>query len=84
VTVVATGAKEFEPDEYGYGDDDRVLTHLALEGEISEETERIKNCRSLVMIQCVGSRDEQDPTAAASAAGRRSRTPSSSKPRVRK
>jgi len=61
VTVVATGAREFEPAEYLYGTDDRVVTHLQLEAEIFEETERIRNCRSLVMIQCVGSRDSERP-----------------------
>ncbi len=61
VTVVATGAREFIPQAYGYGENDRVLTHLAMEGEIHQETERITNCRSLVMIQCVGSRDEEHP-----------------------
>ncbi len=61
VTVVATGAREYEPAEYLYGSDDRVLTHLQLETEIFEETKRIKNCRSLVMIQCVGSRDSERP-----------------------
>jgi len=61
VTVVATGAQEFKPEEYLYGSDDRVLTHLELEEEIHGQTERIKSCRSLVMIQCVGSRDDERP-----------------------
>ncbi|MCF8130363.1 MAG: FAD-dependent oxidoreductase [Deltaproteobacteria bacterium] len=61
VTVVATGAREFEPTEYLHGTDDRVVTHLQLEAEIFEEKERIKTCRSLVMIQCVGSRDSERP-----------------------
>ncbi len=61
VTVVATGAREYEPAEYLYGSDDRVMTHLKLESEIFEEKGRIENCRSLVMIQCVGSRDEERP-----------------------
>ncbi|VBB46626.1 BamE2: predicted heterodisulfide reductase, iron-sulfur subunit A [uncultured Desulfatiglans sp.] len=60
-TVVATGGAEFRPDEYLYGRNDRVLTHLELEGEIADETARIQECRSLVMIQCVGSRDAERP-----------------------
>ena len=40
---------------------DQVLTHLELEAEIHGQRDRIKNCRSLVMIQCVGSRDEERP-----------------------
>ncbi len=61
VTVVATGAREFKPGEYGHGKDERVMTHLALEAEIHGNRERIQNCRSVVMIQCVGSRDEERP-----------------------
>jgi heterodisulfide reductase subunit A len=61
ITVVATGAQEFKPHEYLYGNHDRVLTHLELEEEIHAENDRIKECRSLVMIQCVGSRDEERP-----------------------
>ena len=61
VAVVATGAREFRPDEYLYGRDDRVLTHLELEAEIYASSDRIQSCRSLVMIQCVGSRDAQRP-----------------------
>ena len=61
VTVVATGAGEYRPDEYLYGRDDRVMTHLELEEEISSRKERIQSCRSLVMIQCVGSRDSERP-----------------------
>jgi len=61
VTVVATGAREYRPDEYLYGRDDRVMTHLELEEEISSRRDRIQSCRSLVMIQCVGSRDSERP-----------------------
>ena len=61
VTVVATGAGEYRPDEYLYGEDDRIITHLELEEEISSRKERIQSCRSLVMIQCVGSRDSERP-----------------------
>ena len=61
VTIVATGAREFKPDEYLYGTNDRVLTHLELEEEIHGQRGRIKNCRTLVMIQCVGSRDDERP-----------------------
>ena len=61
VTVVATGAQEFKPHEYLYGNNDQVLTHLELEEEIHGQKDRIKGCRSLVMIQCVGSRDDERP-----------------------
>ena len=34
VVVVATGAREYEPKEYLYGQDQRVITQLELEGEL--------------------------------------------------
>jgi heterodisulfide reductase subunit A2 len=55
-TVIATGADEYKPTEYLYGEDDRVLTQLALGEQIAKEDERLSNCQSLVMIQCVGCR----------------------------
>jgi len=56
--VLATGAEEYSPKEYLYGKDDKVLTQLELEERIIKEDERIINSRSLVMIQCVGCRNE--------------------------
>jgi heterodisulfide reductase subunit A len=58
VVILATGADEYKPNEYLYGEDDRVLTQLALEEQIARGDERLVNCRSLVMIQCVGCREE--------------------------
>jgi heterodisulfide reductase subunit A len=57
--VLATGAEEYKPTEYLYGKDDRVLTHLELEEQINKREERLINSRSLVMIQCVGCRNEE-------------------------
>jgi len=61
VTIVATGAEELKPTEYLYGKDSRVLTLLELETEIARNSERFRSCHSLVMIQCVGSRDSERP-----------------------
>jgi heterodisulfide reductase subunit A len=61
VTIVATGAEEFKPAEYLYGQDPRVLTSLELEEELAKNSEKFKDCHSLVMIQCVGSRDSERP-----------------------
>jgi heterodisulfide reductase subunit A len=61
VTLVATGTEEFRPAMYLYGEDPRVVTQLQLENEIDERTERLKQCSTIVMIQCVGSRDEERP-----------------------
>ena len=54
--VIATGAEEYKPTEYLYGEDDRVLTQLELGEQIAKGEERLINSRSLVMIQCVGCR----------------------------
>ncbi len=64
VVVVATGAREYRPKEYLYGEDERVLTQLELEerlakggGWLAAKGER--RSKTVVMIQCVGSRDEE-------------------------
>jgi len=56
--VIATGAEEYKPTEYLYGEDDRVLTQLELGEQIAKGEERLINAQSLVMIQCVGCRQE--------------------------
>ena len=56
--ILATGAEEYKPTEYLYGEDDRVLTNLELEERITGGEERLMNSQSLVMIQCVGCRQE--------------------------
>jgi heterodisulfide reductase subunit A len=55
-TVIATGAGEYKPTEYLYGEDDRVLTQLELGEHIARGEESLINSRSIVMIQCVGCR----------------------------
>jgi len=57
-TVIATGAEVYKPTEYLYGEDARVMTHLELEEQIAAEDEKLLNSDSLVMIQCVGCRNE--------------------------
>ena len=56
--IVATGAKEHSPSEYGYGQSTRVVTQTEFEKMIHNQTfpggRRLKN---VVMIQCVGSRE---------------------------
>jgi heterodisulfide reductase subunit A len=56
--VLAIGADLYTPTEYLYGEDDRVVTHLELEERISQGDEKIVNAKSVVMIQCVGCRNE--------------------------
>jgi len=56
--VIAVGADVYKPAEYLYGEDDRVMTHLELEEQINKGNEKVINAESLVMIQCVGCRNE--------------------------
>ncbi len=57
-TIIATGGGIYEPTEYLYGQDERVITNLELEELIAQGDDRLINSRSLVMIQCVGCRQE--------------------------
>ena len=59
VTIVATGAEEYQPTEYLYGEDDRVLTSVELEERVAQGDEGLINAQHLVMIQCVGCRNEE-------------------------
>jgi len=56
--VLAIGADLYTPTEYLYGQDDRVVTHLDLEEKIIKGDDKIVNAKSVVMIQCVGCRNE--------------------------
>jgi len=58
-SVLAIGADEYKPTEYLYGENDKVFTHLELGEQISKGIDTVINAESLVMIQCVGSRDEE-------------------------
>jgi heterodisulfide reductase subunit A len=58
ITIIAIGAEEYQPTEYLYGEDDRVFTSAELEELIAGGDERVMNSKSLVMIQCVGCRNE--------------------------
>jgi heterodisulfide reductase subunit A len=59
VLIMATGAAEYVPEEYGYSQDDRVLTQRDL-GERLQRGE-LKGTTKVFMLQCVGSRDEKHP-----------------------
>ena len=56
--ILATGAVEYKPIEYLYGENDQVLTQLELEARIAQKDEALSQTESLVMIQCVGCRNE--------------------------
>lgn len=74
VVIIASGAYEYKPTEYLYGEDEHVITQRELEellgkgegrktkGEkLSPLASRLSSVKSVVMIQCVGSRDDQSP-----------------------
>ncbi len=61
VIIVATGASELKTNHYLYGWDDRVMTQRELEESLANQQSAISNLKSIVMIQCVGSREEQRP-----------------------
>jgi heterodisulfide reductase subunit A len=57
--ILAIGADIYKPTEYLYGQNDKVLTHLELEEKITNKDENLVKAQSLVMIQCVGCRNEE-------------------------
>jgi heterodisulfide reductase subunit A len=61
IAIVATGAEEYEPTEYLGGQDSRVITQRRLDELVAEGNGELKAARSVVMIQCVGSREEERP-----------------------
>ncbi|HEX9883559.1 MAG TPA: NAD(P)-binding protein, partial [Desulfobaccales bacterium] len=61
VTVVATGAHEYQPREFAYGEHHRVMTQLELGGLLHRSPAEADKWNRVVMIQCVGSRNEENP-----------------------
>ena len=62
VVIVATGATPEVPKEYLYGVDSRVRTQLEFEEFLaSGRASEVRALKSVVMIQCVGSRDAEHP-----------------------
>jgi heterodisulfide reductase subunit A len=56
--VIAIGADVYQPTEYLYGKDERVMTHLEVGEQIARGEKKVVGAQSLVMIQCVGCRNE--------------------------
>ena len=57
--VIAIGSDLYTPTEYLYGQDERVVTNLDLEERIVRDDESVTGAQSIVMIQCVGCRNEE-------------------------
>ena len=54
VTIVATGGKEYRGDEYGYGQDPRIITQQEFEAMLAGLQPACFRPQSVVMIQCIG------------------------------
>ncbi len=59
--VIATGAQEYKPQEYLYGEHPGVLTQVEFENLLLDKPEEIAAEPTVVMIQCVGSRSPEHP-----------------------
>ena len=57
--VIAVGAEEYKPTEYLYGENEKVLTHLEFEERLAKGDETVVGASTVVMIQCVGCRNEE-------------------------
>ncbi len=59
VVILAIGARYREPvGEYGFGQSDRIITQKQLEETLNKTGLRLNASGVIVMIQCVGSREE--------------------------
>jgi heterodisulfide reductase subunit A-like polyferredoxin len=61
VTVLATGGRESQPEEYQYGQHPDVLTHLDMDAAMTQADPRIAGANCVAFIQCVGSRNPDRP-----------------------
>jgi heterodisulfide reductase subunit A2 len=61
VVVAATGAKPYQPTEYLYGKDPRILTQVEFARKLADEPSWARGINRVAMIQCVGSRNEGFP-----------------------
>jgi heterodisulfide reductase subunit A len=57
--IVATGGRAYEPREYLYAEDRRVLSQIELSRRLKEDPKWARGLKRVVMIQCVGSRNEE-------------------------
>jgi heterodisulfide reductase subunit A-like polyferredoxin len=59
VVIIATGASEYHPEEYHYDQSAAVVTQVELARRLKEKGAADLN--QVVMIQCIGSRNETNP-----------------------
>ena len=61
VALICTGAAEYKPSEYLYGQDPRVMTHLEIDQAVLGGELDLSKINKAVFIQCVGSREPERP-----------------------
>ncbi len=61
VTIMATGALPNRPAKYLLGENDSVGTQIDLQAILEEDRQKAQSWENVVMVQCVGSRDEDNP-----------------------
>ncbi|MHA1734388.1 MAG: FAD-dependent oxidoreductase [Promethearchaeota archaeon] len=61
VVVVATGALEYQPREFLYGKNPKVIKQSEFEKMLHTNPSSLDAVDTVVMIQCVGSRNEEHP-----------------------
>ena len=61
VAIIATGASEYKPSEYLYGENNKVITLLELDEKLKKKPDDLKKAKSVTFIQCVGSREPERP-----------------------
>jgi heterodisulfide reductase subunit A-like polyferredoxin len=61
IVVVATGSQAYEPSEYSYEKSDDIMRQKEFEKDLANGENYIKDLKEVVMIQCVGSRNDEHP-----------------------
>lgn len=61
ITIIATGGKEFQSEEYSYKKHPRIVTHQELDQRFNENDPSLRSINSAVFVQCVGSREPDRP-----------------------
>ena len=61
VAVMATGASESKPTEYGYGQSPKIVSGLELDRKFMNQDSGLDTIETAVFIQCVGSREPERP-----------------------
>ena len=61
IIVVASGGLPYEPVEYQYAKSDEIVTQTEFEKDLFDGKTYLKKLQEIVMIQCVGSRNDEHP-----------------------